>query len=124
MWIYYNKFGELTTKIPHGEVIRQGATFNLYIAIDKEYFKEDIVKSTGKNFFGFTLEEIKRWINQNISTTLQIKDLTPETQVYAEILKFVKNKSSEMTFDLANNINYIVFHYIGHHSLIKKKWQL
>ena len=120
MWIYYNQFGNLTTKIPHGEVIRQGATFNLYIAVDKECFKEDIVESTGRNFLSFTLQEIVDWINTEILATLKINDLSAIDVLRAEKKKFTKVKNSEIIFDFVNNQEYIVFNYTGNHSLLTK----
>ena len=118
MWIYYNQFGNLTTKIPHGEVIRQGATFNFYIAIDKLYFKESIEESTNRDFLSFTLNEIKDWINNYVIATFKIKDTTIETSIIAEVMQFRKLKTSEMVFDLIDKGNYIVFHFTGEHSLL------
>ena len=38
MWIYINDLGQVVTTIPHGEIIRQGSTFTINIAVDIEYF--------------------------------------------------------------------------------------
>ena len=32
MWVYLNNNGIPSTRIPHGEVIRQRGSFNIYIA--------------------------------------------------------------------------------------------
>ena len=110
MWIYYNKNGELTTQIPHGEVIRQGSTFNLYIAIDRKYFSNNDI---------LTLEEVKKIARENYLVEFKILNLTELLILEPEILEFKKIKTSEITYDLKDKQKYIVFHYVGNYNLIK-----
>lgn len=120
MWVYYNETGTLTTKIPHGEVIRQGATFNITVAFSRDYFKEDIEKATGQNIMGLTLSEIKDWINDNICATIEIPNmLSSGMQIFADVVYFKKIKSSEITFDLKEG-HYIALKYVGDSVIAKE----
>ena len=120
MWVYYNETGTLTTKIPHGEVIRQGATFNITVAFSRDYFKEDIKKATGQDIMGLTLSEIKDWIDDNICATIEIPNmLFTEMKIFADVVYFKKIKSSEITFDLKEG-HYIALKYVGDSVIAKE----
>lgn len=122
MWIYYNKLGELTTKIPHGEVVRQGATFNIYIALDPRIFEEDINSIPGENFNSYNLEALKQWVQQNIQAKIQILNVGVSTILNDQptIQQFLKIKTSEITYDLIHGRYYLVYHYVGYHTLLTR----
>ena len=67
MWVYLNNNGISTTRIPHGEIIRQRGSFNIYIAFEIEDFKVD-----GKTFSSEValLNYLK---NGNFVTTIHFK---------------------------------------------------
>ena len=110
MWIYYNKLGQVTTRIPHGEIARQGATFNLYVAFDHELFKNEIQDSTGENYLSFALADIKNWLEENVEATIHIPNLVGEQKIYPDIVNFKRVKPNELIFDLKEG-NYVVYKY-------------
>lgn len=122
MWVYYNKLGELTTKIPHGEVVRQGATFNIYIALDPRIFEEDVNSIPGENFNSYNLEVLKQWVQQNVQAKIQILNVGVSTILNDQptIQQFLKIKTTEITYDLIHGRYYLVYHYVGYHTLLTK----
>lgn len=117
MWIYFNKQGNLTAKIPHGEIIRQNSTFNFYIAIDKEYFRE-FFNTSIKPFESYTLEQLVNKINETFEANLTILGVDISTSLTMEIKEFYKIKSTEITYNFEHGKQYLTYHYFGDHNLL------
>lgn len=88
MYIYFNKFYEATTVIPHGEILRQGGDLNLYVCFDEELIDKSIFCSVIHN-------------NELIGT--------PQPLDYKGFKKFEKIKDSEITYDLVDGKSYYVY---------------
>ena len=117
MWIYFNKQGNLTAKIPHGEIIRQNSTFNFYIAIEKEYFRE-FFNTSIKPFESYTLEQLVNKINETFEASLTILGVDISTSLTMEIKEFYKIKSTEITYNFEHGKQYLTYHYFGDHNLL------
>ena len=95
MYLYFNKKGELTTKIPHGEPLRQGNNLNLYVCFPLD-FKDE--------------ENMNSW-----SAFVQIIKSDGSTSGVEYYLKnegvkvFNKLKDSEITYDLIDGESYHTF---------------
>lgn len=108
MWVYFNDNGQVITSIPHGENIKQGGSFNVYVAFNKSYFQNLI----GKESILYTSEELINWINANIGATFTFEDYADQYP-FAELKKFEKIKDNESVCMLKDGENYVVFHYKG-----------
>lgn len=108
MWIYFNDNGQVITSIPHGETIKQGGSFNVYVAFNKSYFQNLI----GKEALLYTSEELINWINANIGATFTFEDFADQYP-FAELKKFEKIKDNESICMLKDGESYVVFHYKG-----------
>lgn len=93
MYLYFNKNGDLTTKIPHGEIVRQGNSIDLYICFPLE--------------FSQNLEEYK--INVEFIKPASSIPFTLEAD-YIGKKEFYKLKDSEVTFDLIDGKKYHTFY--------------
>lgn len=108
MWVYFNDNGQVITSIPHGENIKQGGSFNVYVAFNKSYFQNLI----GKESILYTSEELINWINANIGATFTFEDYADQYP-FAELKKFEKIKDNESVCMLKDGESYVVFHYKG-----------
>ena len=108
MWVYFNDNGQVITSIPHGETIKQGGSFNVYVAFNKSYFQNLI----GKESILYTSEELINWINANICATFTFEEYADQYP-FAELKKFEKIKDNESICMLRDNETYVVFHYKG-----------
>lgn len=109
MWILLNNNGQVITTIPHGEEVRQGGSFSVYIAFDKSYFQNII----GEGSIIYSTDELLSYINGNIAATLTWDD--PEIHQFpsAEFIKFEKIKLNESICMLEDKKNYIVYKFNG-----------
>ena len=92
MYLYFNKSGELTTKIPHGEIPRQGNSLNLYVCFGLDFFDGEITRP-----------------NYVISAEFIKPDGTkvgPFNLNYQGEKQFEKLKTSEITYDLISGEFY------------------
>lgn len=108
MWVYFNDNGQVITSIPHGENIKQGGSFNVYVAFNKSYFQNLI----GKESILYTSEELINWINANIGATFTFGDYADQYP-FAELKKFEKIRENESVCMLKDGESYVVFHYKG-----------
>lgn len=98
MYVYFNKEGRITTKIPHGEIVRQGNPLNLYICLADGLFPDS--------------DYISKW-------SASVKFIYPDKTVSTEFpysiedgplrKRFKKLSDSEITFDLISGKSYYTF---------------
>lgn len=113
MWIYINDLGQVVTTIPHGEIIRQGSTFTINIAFDREYFENIIENHTGSNECKiWSIEQIASWADDYIGMQLKFKD-TPIQSPSPELVMFTKIKDNENTCQLKDGNTYVVYKFRG-----------
>ena len=98
MILYFNKFGELTTSIPHGEPVRQGNNINLYVYLDVDFFETDEDIETHKINIEFTMPK-----NGAVSSV-------PQIMQFQGIKQFKKITDSEIIYDLVNNREYLCYY--------------
>ena len=95
MYIYINKEGKITTQIEHGEPVRQGNALHLVVCFDKDREEELKSYSLSADFKNNEIEN-SEWIVGYIFNN-------------PRVLPFEKIKSSEMTFDLVDGEEYVMF---------------
>ena len=99
MYIYFNKLGELTTIIPHGEIVRQGTWFTLNVALDK-----DTDMSNLNMWFRFKRRGNERFVgDENYQGHFDM--------IKSGIQTFHKVEPKEATFDLVDGQDYAIFTY-------------
>lgn len=99
MYLYFNNEGKATTKIPHGEIIRQGNNINLYICFPLNFFdKNGLVQENFSVGIKFKLPDLDGTITAELPMDFQ------------GIKKFYKLKDSEITYDLIDGKNYLVYY--------------
>lgn len=99
MYIYFNKLGELTTIIPHGEIVRQGTWFTLNVALDK-----DVDMSNLNMWFRFKRRGNERFVgDENYQGHFDM--------IKSGIQTFHKVEPKEATFDLVDGQDYAIFTY-------------
>ena len=99
MFIYFNKLGELTTIIPHGEIVRQGSWFTLNVALD-----DDVDISDKNMWFRYKRRGSERFTGD---TNYQGHfDMIKEGSI-----PFKSLDPKEATFDLVDGKYYKVFSY-------------
>lgn len=103
MYLYFNKEGVLTTIIPHGEPVRQGSSLNLYICFDSDTFSD--IEEVKEYVFSVELE-LPGSKGRGVTHFLPISSYPDKPEV------FKKTNDSEITYDLINNRNYWIFHFI------------
>lgn len=97
MYIYFNNEGRITTKIPHGEIIRQGNPLNLYICVADNFFND------ADTVLDWTTTVKLVYPDGKVSNEFIPNSLTPVRK------KFLKLKDSEVTFDLVHNKRYYTY---------------
>ena len=97
MYIYFNNEGRITTKIPHGEIIRQGNPLNLYICVADNFFND------ADTVLDWTTTVKLVYPDGKVSNEFIPNSLTPVRK------KFFKLKDSEVTFDLVHNKRYYTY---------------
>ena len=99
MFLYFNKQGELTTCIPHGEIPRQGNPLNVYVTLDRNFFQNKIPNTPD----GWKVK---------ISVVHSESEITEGFPAdYLGLIKFKKTNDSEITYDLVNGNSYYTFWY-------------
>lgn len=96
MYLYFDKYGVNTTKIPHGEFIRQDNPINLYVCFPLGFFENE--------------ENIAKWV---VEVSFEKIDGTKTISYNLEFKgrrKFYKLKESEITFDLIDGKSYYTYH--------------
>ena len=120
MWVYLNNNGISTTRIPHGEIIRQRGSFNIYIAFEIEDFKVNGMP------FSSDVALLNYLKNGNFVTTIHFRKPS-ETDFnefryidedHITIKTFKKTHDSEVTYDLVDGKRYVVYSFHGDASLI------
>lgn len=96
MYLYFNKSGELTTKIPHGEITRQRNPMNLWVCLDLDYFKQASDVDTNVVSVEFTKPDGTK--------------TSPEQLLYQGEKQFFKLKDSEITYNLIPGNYYHMYH--------------
>ena len=121
MWIYINDLGQVTTSIPHGQIIRQGSSFFINIAFEKNYFNQIIKKyfedleqeyTGNKDYLIWTDEELIRWLTLYVAVQIKFDD-TPIQMPIPKKVMFEKLKANENIGALKDKENYIVFKFKG-----------
>ena len=92
MYLYFNKSGELTTKIYHGEIPRQGNPFKLHVCFDLDFFNSEAEKLS----HSVSVEIIKPDGTLTIAYGVE----------YQGEQIFEKLKDSEVTYDLIPGESY------------------
>ena len=106
MYIYFNSLKQLSTSIPHGQTIRQGDAFDLYVLFDKGYVEQENIATL---FLSFQRKS-------DSSPTLFYKAVQVNgDDFYSEI--FQKEYDGEATFGLLEGVEYDVFHFSLDNSL-------
>lgn len=99
MYLYFNNEGKATTKIPHGEIIRQGNNINLYICFPLNFFdKNGLAQENFSVGIKFKLPDADKTITAELPMDFQ------------GVKKFYKLKDSEITYDLIDGKNYLVYY--------------
>ena len=103
MYLYFNKQGILTTKLIHGEPVRQGSYLNLYVLLDEDFF-DDIIPGTEPEIYC-------QFVFPN-GATLDTQDAPNMTSPFMnknpqKDYIFQKTDDSEVTFDLIEGKKYI-----------------
>lgn len=98
MILYFNKTGELTTVIPHGEPVRQYNNINMYVYLDEDFFEDE--EDREKHTFNLELTMPK------VGATSSV----PQIMYYKGITQFKKLTDSEITYDLVDNKTYICYY--------------
>ena len=120
MWVYLNNNGIPSTRIPHGEVIRQRGSFNIYIAFEKSDFKVNGLEFESEVALLSYLKE------GNFVTTIHFKrpsepefnDFRYIDEDHISIKTFKKTHDSEVTYDLVDGKRYVVYSFHGEPDLI------
>lgn len=99
MYVYFNKEGRITTKIPHGEIVRQGNPLNLYVCIEPNSFINNENFTDWSASVRFVYPDGKTSSGEFPSSV----DAGPERK------KFIKLKDSEITYDLVPGRWYYTF---------------
>ena len=101
MYLYFNKRGILTTKISHGDQVRQGNDLKLVFCLDTDFFDDKMPNSDSL------------WtMNVNIQQPGQQDYKGPFLPLSKGIEKFSKTIDSEITYDLKEENNYYMFHFL------------
>ena len=109
MWVHINKDGKVTTVLSHGNIIRQGSSFDVFVAIEKEYFRKFI----GKEFPLYSTERICDWANSNLSATFTFDNSSVERWCEPERLYFEKLKENENTSSFYDKQYYVGYVFKG-----------
>ena len=111
MWVYFNDNEQVITSIPHGETIKQGGTFNVYVAFNKSYFQNkagNVLLSS---------EDLLNWIKFNIQATFRFGNGYEFGPVVGPVIptieRFEKIKDNENVCALKDGETYVVYHYMG-----------
>lgn len=96
MYLYFNKKGNLTTAIPHGEKVRQGGYLNLVVCLDSDFFLE--------KGDGWTCNVELSFPNGKLGTTFIADD-------EARHGIFEKVSDSEVTYDLVDGRDYLMYEF-------------
>lgn len=99
MYVYFNKEGRITTKIPHGEIVRQGNPLNLYVCVEPNSFINNENFADWSASVKFVYPDGKTSSGEFPSSV----DAGPERK------KFTKLKESEITYDLVPGRWYYTF---------------
>lgn len=114
MWVYINDIGQVVTSIPHGQIVRQGSTFEVYVAFNVNYFKNqsNFGKFFGDDFCLYSIERLSNWINSNLISTFSFDNMN-DVYIQSQKVYFEKIKENENTCLLKDKKWYLVFKYIG-----------
>lgn len=96
MHIYFNQEGTITTQIPHGQIVRQGNSFDLFIAFSND-------KSI------YDPENKALWVSFETPDGSLIDARMVEEK--PTVMQFTKLKPNENTFDFKNGNFYLVYHF-------------
>ena len=98
MYLYFNQEGDLTTNIPHGEILRQGSFLNITVCLDLDFFynKEENQEDWKVNMQLGLPNGVK-------STTKIVSDFSIEV--------FRKTNDSEITYDLIDGREYYMYKF-------------
>ena len=113
MWVLINNEGQIVTSIPHGEIIRQGSSFSVYVAFERNYFDKIIEDKTGSiEHLAWTIEELRQWLDDYVGVQVKFKD-TPIQILSPNFMTFHKIKDNESICSFKDNKDYIVYKYFG-----------
>lgn len=98
MYLYFNNEGELTTNIPHGEILRQGSFLNIVVCLDLDFFH-----SKEENQEDWKVNIQLGLPNGIIGTTKIVSDF--------KIATFRKTNDSEATYDLIDGKEYYMYKF-------------
>lgn len=99
MYLYFNNEGDLTTNIPHGEILRQGSFLNIVVCLDLDFFY-----NKGENQADWKVNVQLGLPNGIIGTTKIVSDF--------EIATFRKTNDSEATYDLIDGKEYYMYKFL------------
>jgi hypothetical protein len=98
MFLYFNHQGELTTCITHGETPRQGNPLSVWVAVDKQYFKD----KTPNTPAGWAVK---------VSVVYSETEATaPFPASYLGTKIFRKTNDSEITYNLIDGNSYYMYY--------------
>ena len=109
MWVLINENGQVVTQIPHGQIIRQGSTFHIYVAFEKNYFK----KYLGRDIAIYSIERLKEWVNNHIEATFSFDGTFDTYPSDSERIFFEKLLDNENLCSFKDKEWYLVFKYNG-----------
>lgn len=107
MWVYFNSEGNVSTRIPHGEIIRQQGTFDLFLAFEPSFFSFATNQELYEYLRNYSIPTIcfKKTLEKkfNISYYLDRNSVSIE--------RFKKITTSEITYDFVDGQQYVVIHF-------------
>lgn len=109
MWVLINENGQVITQIPHGQIVRQGSTFHVYVAFEKNYFRKFI----GREIAIYSIERLKTWVNDHIEATFSFDGTFDTYPSDSERMFFEKLTDNENLCSFKDKEWYLVFKYNG-----------
>ena len=114
MWIYYNSEGNVSTRIPHGDIIRQQGTLDLYLAFDPSFFD---LADNNELYAYLQNEPVRATIHFKQPSQKDFNEFGYIDKNSISIKTFKKLTTSEVTYDLLDGKKYVVLHYHGDSSV-------
>lgn len=109
MWVLINENGQVITQIPHGQIVRQGSTFHVYVAFEKNYFRKFI----GREIAIYSIERLKTWVNDHIEATFSFDGTFDTYPSNSERMFFERLTDNENLCSFKDKEWYLVFKYNG-----------
>ncbi|MBR6517459.1 MAG: hypothetical protein IKT40_11560 [Bacilli bacterium] len=117
MWVLMNDKGQVITSIPHGEIIRQGSSFSISVAFEKEYFYNIL----GRESVIYSSYKFLTAIEEKIHAQFTFEDFIVSDLVTPQLIKFKKVKPNESICSFEEGKTYVVYKFDGSSSHSEKE---